>query len=180
MPTSSNRFASIRSITEVAANLTLVVAVALGMTVWLRNQNTSTRMHNTSVPVAVSQYPTLGKQIALPGVAWSPHKATLVVAISSACHFCVTSTPFYSEITHSTHVAPIVVVMPQGEQDARAFLQQHAITPNSIVSASLASIQVNATPTLMLVSPSGTVKQMWVGELNDTQKNEVFTALDHL
>jgi len=180
MPTSSNRLANIRSITEVAANLALVVAVAVGLTVWLRRPNTAALLHNTNGPVAVSQYPALGTQIVLPGVDWSPHKATLVVAISSACHFCVDSTPFYSEITHSTHVAPIIVVMPQGEQDARTFLEKYAITPRSVVSASLPSIQVNATPTLMLVSSSGTVKQTWVGELNDAQKHEVFTALDHL
>ena len=179
MPTSSSRLANIRSITEITANLTLVVAVAVGVTVWLRLPNTEGLFHNASVTGAVSQYPALGSHIALPGVDWSPHKATLVMAISSACHFCVDSAPFYSELTHSTHVAPVVVVMPQAEQDARAFLQAHEITPLSVVSASLASIQVNATPTLLLISSSGIVTREWVGELTNTQRHDVLESLDH-
>ena len=121
----------------------------------------------------------LGKQVVLPGVQWSSHRATLVVAISSACHFCIASTHFYSQITRSNHAAPVVVVMPQGEQDAQAFLSKHAIAPSSVVSASLASIQVNATPTLLLISPSGIVTKAWIGELTDTQQHEVIESLDH-
>jgi hypothetical protein len=179
VPTSSERFNKIRVITEFAANLALVVAVAVGVTVWLRRPNTAGPLHNMSVTGPISQYPTLGTQIVLPGVDWSAHKATLVVAISSACHYCIASTPFYSELTHSTHVVPIIVVMPQGEQDSQEFLREHAITPHSVVSASLASIQVNATPTLLLISASGIVKKAWVGELTNMQRHDVIESLDH-
>jgi hypothetical protein len=178
--TFSKRFNTIQRITEFAANLALVIAVAVGVTVWLRRPNTAGPSHNTSVAGPVSQYSTLGTQIVLPGVDWSAHKATLVVAISSACHYCVASTPFYSAITHSTHVAPIVVVMPQGEQDAQTFLSKHAISPRNVVSANLASIQVNATPTLLLVSSSGIVTKEWVGELTNTQRHDVIQSLDQI
>jgi hypothetical protein len=177
--TFSKRFNRIQRITEFAANLALIVAVAVGVTVWLRRPNTAGPLHNMSVTGPVSQYPTLGTQIVLPGVDWSAHKATLVVAISSACHYCVASTPFYSEITHSTHVAPIIVVMPQGEQDAQTFLREHAITPRSVVSASLSSIQVSATPTLLLISASGVVTKAWVGELTNMQRHDVIESLNH-
>jgi len=177
--TFSKPFTRIQRIVELAANLVIVVAVAVGATVWLRRPNTAGPLHNTSLTSPVSEYPTLGTQIVLPGVDWNAHKATLVVAISSACHYCVASTPFYSEITHSTHVAPIVVVMPQGEQDAQAFLREHSITPRSVVSASLASIQVSATPTLLLISPSGMVTKEWVGELTNMQRHDVIESLDH-
>jgi hypothetical protein len=147
--------------------------------VWLQRPNTAGPLSNPSVTrPPETKYSTLGTQIAIPGVDWSHHKATLVVAISSACHYCVASSPFYSEITHSTHVAPIVVVMPQGEQDAQTFLHEHAITPGSVVSASLASIQVSATPTLLLISSSGVVTKVWVGELTGTQKRDVVESLD--
>jgi hypothetical protein len=177
--TFSKRFNTIQRITEFAANLALVVAVAVGVTVWLRHPNTADPLHNISVSGPLSQYPSLGTQISLPGVDWSAHRATLVVAISSACHYCVASTPFYSEITHTNHLAPIVVVMPQGEQDAQAFLREHDITPHSVVSASLSNIQVSATPTLLLISASGMVTKAWVGELTTTQRNEVIESLDH-
>jgi hypothetical protein len=177
--TYSTRFNSIQRIVEFAANLALIVAVVIGATVWLRRPDTAGPLHNMSDARAISQYPTVGTQIVLPGVDWSAHKATLVVAISSACHYCVASAPFYSEITRSTHVAPIVVVMPQGELDAQAFLREHAITPHNLVSASLASIQVNATPTLLLISASGIVTKAWVGELTNIQRHDVIESLDH-
>jgi len=177
--TFSWRFDRIQRITEVAANLAIVLAIAIGVTVWLRRPNTAGPLQNASVRDSDSQYPTLGTRIVLPGIDWSGHKATLVVAISSACHYCVASSPFYSEMTRSTHVAPIVVVMPQGKQDAQAFLREHAITPRSVVSASLASIQVSGTPTLLLVSSSGMVTKAWVGELTNMQRHDVLESLDH-
>lgn len=177
--TFSKRFTTIQRIAEFAANFAIVVAVGVGVAVWLHRLNTTSPLYNPSVTGPISQYPTLGTRIVLPGVDWSAHKAMLVVAISSACHYCIASTPFYSEITHSTHVAPIVVVMPQGEQDAQAFLREYAVTSGSVVSASLASIQVSATPTLLLISSSGMVTKEWVGELTNMQRHDVLKSLDH-
>jgi hypothetical protein len=176
-----NRFNKIQRIAEFAANLAIIVAVIVGGIVWLSRPNTAGPLSNTSVtrPPETKYIPTLGTQIAIPGVDWSAHKATLVVAISTACHYCVASTPFYSEMTHSAHNAPIVVVMPQQEQDARSFLRKHDITPRSLVSANLASIQVSATPTLLLISSSGMVTKEWVGELTNIQRHEVIESLDH-
>jgi hypothetical protein len=171
---------TIQRIAELAANLAIIVAVIVGVTVWLHRPNTAGPLSNTSVTrPSETKYSTLGTQIAIPGVDWSTHKATLVVAISAACHYCVASTPFYSEMTHSAHVAPIVVVMPQEEQDARTFLREHDIKPGGVVSANLASIQVSATPTLLLISSSGIVTKEWVGELTNRQRNEVIESLDH-
>jgi hypothetical protein len=177
---SSTRLAHIRSITEIAANLTLIAAVAVGITVWLRSPNRVGLVHDTHITPAANQNPAPGTKIDLPGVDWSAHKATLVVAISSACHFCVNSTPFYSQITHANHAAPVVVVMPQDKHEAQTFLRGHAITPSTVVSADLANIQVAATPTIMLISSSGTVTKSWVGELTEAQQKQVIESLDHV
>ena len=180
MLTSPKQFNKFQRIAEFAANLAIIVAVIVGVTVWLRRPNRADPLPNASITRSPeTKYSTLGTQIAIPGVDWNAHKATLVVAISTACHYCVASTPFYREMTHSVHVAPIVVVMPQREQDARTFLREHDITPRSVVSANLASIQVSATPTLLLISSSGIVTKEWVGELTNIQRHEVIESLDH-
>jgi hypothetical protein len=179
MLTSPKRFNKIQRIAEFAANLAIIVAVVVGVSVWLRRPNTVGPLSNTSVTRSDTiKYSALGTQMAIHGVDWSTHKATLVVAISAACHYCVASAPFYSEMTHSAHVAPIVVVMPQEEQEARTFLREHDIKPGGVVSANLASIQVSATPTLLLISSSGIVTKEWVGELTNKQRNEVIESLD--
>ena len=117
--------------------------------------------------------------MSLPGVDWKAQPSTLVVAIWSGCPHCVNESAFYSELTRSAHRVPIVTVMPQPEQIAQSFLDQHGIKPAKTVSADLRSIQVQVTPTLLLVSSSGLVQQAWVGELDDKQQHEVFTAVDH-
>jgi hypothetical protein len=178
MATHSDRLVKIRQIIEITANLALITAVVMGLTVFLHRPSSTNvgNIANNSPPL--SQNPPVGTRIDLPGVDWRAHKATLVVAISSACHYCVNSTPFYSQITHSAHQAPVVVVMPQGQVEAKAFLQQHSITPNVTVSADLTNIQVQATPTLLLISSSGTITRSWVGELTETQKKQVVDALN--
>ncbi len=170
MQISSDRVRRIRVITEFAANLTLLIAVPLAVTLWLRQPKAAFPLVPISLAGAATQNPEVGTKINLPGVTWRSHPATLVMAISSACHFCVESTPFYSQITGSPHAAPIVVVMPQQQPEARAFLLDHAITPSSTVSLDLGQIRVGGTPTLLLVSSSGTVTKSWVGELSETQQ----------
>ncbi|HMH14158.1 MAG TPA: hypothetical protein VK578_13730 [Edaphobacter sp.] len=180
MATHSDRFVKIRQIIEITANLALITAVVVGLTVFLRHPSSANVGNIANINAPLSQNPPVGTKIDLPGIDWRAHKATLVVAISSACHYCVNSTPFYSQITHSAHHAPVVIVMPQGQEEARAFLQQHSITPNNTVSTDLANIQVQGTPTLLLISSSGTITRSWVGELTETQKKQVIDALNQI
>lgn len=64
MFTSPERFDRVRRITEFAANLAIIAAIAVGVTVWLRRPSTVGPLHNTSVTGPVSQYSTLGTRIA--------------------------------------------------------------------------------------------------------------------
>jgi hypothetical protein len=176
---SADRWHKFRVITEVTANLTLVVAVAVGVAAWLRPPKGGLPLNQINLAGAWMENAAVGTKIDLPGVVWSSHRATLVVAISSTCHYCLESAPFYSRITRSNHAAPIVIVMPQEQSEAKAFLLEHAIAPSSTVSLALNKIQVEGTPTLFLVSSSGTVTKSWVGELSKTQQQQVLESLDH-
>jgi len=178
MLVSSSQWHRVRVITEVAANLTLVVAVAIGVAVWLRGPKQAPPTSQIDRNRSSMENTAVGTKIDLPGVVWSAHQATLVVAISSTCHYCLESAPFYSKITRSNHDAPIVVVMPQEQSEAKAFLLEHAIAPSSTVSLALNKIQVEGTPTLFLVSSSGTVTRSWVGELSTTQQQQVLDLLN--
>jgi len=179
MTSYSERFAKARQIVELTANIALIAAVVVGLTIYVQ------RLHSPGTNMAAINAPgpqpsSVGMKVDLPGVDWKAHKATLVVAISSNCHYCVNSTPFYSQITHTASKTPIVVVMPQDQDEARSFLQRHSITPTKTVSSDLANIQVQATPTLLLVSPSGTVTRSWVGELSEVQRQQVVEALNQI
>jgi hypothetical protein len=179
MGVSSERFTKVRQIIEITANIALIPAVGVGLTVFLHRPSAAHIEANANISSPLLSPPN-GTKIYLPGIDWRAHKATLVVAISSACHYCMNSAPFYSQITHSTHQVPVVVVMPQGQKEAKTFLQQHSITPNNIVSEDLTNIQVQGTPTLLLISSSGTVTRSWVGELTETQRQQVVDALNQI
>ena len=136
----------------------ILCALVLGGLVWLHRVATSSSQTATCGS-SVHPAPLPGTPITLHGVDWSVQPSTLVVAISSACPHCVNNSSFYSDITRSAHRIPIVIVMPQSKQTAQSFLDEHSITPSRTISADLRNIQVDVTPTLMLVSPSGIVKQ---------------------
>ena len=170
---------SLQWITEIAANVVIVFALVVGGLVWLHRVATGSSQ-TAACGSSAHLAPLPGTPVTLPGVDWRAQPSTLVVAISSACPHCVNESSFYSDITHSAHRTPILIVMPQQTQTAQSFLDEHSITPSRTISADLRSIQVNVTPTLMLVSPSGVVKQAWVGELDDKQRREILNALDHL
>ncbi len=164
---------------ESLANAAIVVSVVVGLLVWLGG----IRSGKGAAPPSGDRFraemstSVVGDRIELPGVAWGDHPATLVVAISSSCHFCVASTPFYSELTRSAHVIPIVVAMPETQPAAIAFLRVHAIRPNDTVSVPLPSIDVAGTPTLLLVSSTGTITKSWVGELSRAQQQQVLQTV---
>ena len=176
---SSDRFRRVRVILEVVSNVAIVIAVVVGVSVWLRHPHIANFLLRADSAPAASENSAVGTRIDMPGVDWSTHPETLVLAISSACHFCIQSTPFYSKITRSSHVAPIIVAMPQDMGTAQRFLRQHAITPSSTVSIPLTSLQVQGTPTLLLVSSTGRITRSWVGELSNSQQKQVLESLDH-
>ncbi len=178
-PSPGTAFHRLSGIAEIAANVVIICAVFFtGFMWWHQAAKGSSQVAACGSTVHPAPLP--GTRISLPGVDWSSHPSTLVVAISSTCPHCVNSSSFYSKLTRSAHRNPVVVVMPQSEETARSFLARSSITPSRMISANLSSIQVSVTPTLVLVSSSGVVKQTWVGELDDSQRREVLTVLDHL
>jgi hypothetical protein len=168
----------LRRLTEIAANIVIVCAVIFCAIVWLHHDRTSSPA--TACGPSAAQAPLPGTPVTLPGVDWRSQASTLVVAISSACPHCLKESSFYSEITRTAHRVPIFVVMPQPKQAAQSFLDEHDIKPSGTISDNLRDMQVQVTPTLLLVSSSGVVKQTWVGELDARQRLEVLRVLDHL
>ncbi len=111
---------------------------------------------------------------------WAKSEKTLVMALSTTCHFCAESTPFYQKLvgqkTGRSDVR-LVAVMPQPVEDARHYLTEHAISVDEVRQASLNSIKVRGTPTLLLVDNGGVVVRSWVGKLPPDKEKEVVDAV---
>ena len=160
---------------EKAANVSMILAVAVFLVLVSRGELARHRLPDTSPKALV------GKTLNLPGVHFPQDRDSLVLAISSSCHFCKESLPFYRELgERSDGRLNLVAVMPQTEPEARSYIQGAAVRATQVVSANLDSIGVRATPTILLVNGAGKVQNAWVGLLDEkAQQSLLAVVLPH-
>ena len=119
----------------------------------------------------------IGKTITLPGVPFSKTRNSLVVVVSTACHFCKDSLPFYKQLGEKAcGRLNMIAVLPQSEVEAQKFLQDAGVHATQVVSASLDSIGINGTPTVLLVNEKGKIKRAWIGKLDEKGQESLLTA----
>jgi len=114
----------------------------------------------------------------LPGVDWAKNGRTLVLALSTQCHFCTDSLPFFQQVSKDSgcHVK-LLAVLPQNKSDSGQFLSNGGVRVDEVRQASMDSIGVRGTPTLLLVDEKGTVTDEWQGKLSHEQEEQVLSEL---
>lgn len=131
-------------------------------------------------PAAASAQPQVGmnmKQL-LPGVDWAKNGRTLVLAISTQCHFCTESAPFFQRIDKErAKDLKLVAVLPQAVDEGRKYLEGEGVQVDDVKQATLNAIGVTGTPTLLLVDNTGKVSQVWQGKLQPSGEEKVIAAL---
>ncbi len=75
---------------EIASNLAILLAAILAVAWFAKNY----RMNSTQPPPTVA----VGENVALQGVDWKANGASLVLAVSTQCHFCSESGSFYQHL----------------------------------------------------------------------------------
>lgn len=110
-------------------------------------------------------------------VNWKQNGQTLVLAISTSCHFCTDSAPFYQALVKRKKETRVVAVLPQPVEEGRAYLEKLGISVDEIRQLSLDRMGVRGTPTLLLVDASGAVKDSWVGKLSPEKETDVLSRL---
>jgi|SRR5579859_1580759 len=120
-----------------------------------------------------------GEKLRIPGVEWSNSQRTLVLALSTHCHFCTASGDFYKRLQPVAAACgvPIVAVLPQPTDEARSYLLNLGVSLPVVKQAPLASVSVSATPTLMVVNSEGVVTDSWTGQLSAELEKEVLSRL---
>jgi len=112
------------------------------------------------------------------GVNWGKNGRTLVLAVSTQCHFCRESTPFYRKLRDKAGKSlKIVAVLPQPAAEAAQFFKNEGVKVDQVVQAGPESIGVKGTPTMLLVDGAGTVTKLWVGKVHPEQEQGVLAAL---
>ena len=113
---------------------------------------------------------------ALPGVDWAGNKRTVFLALSTQCHYCTESAPFFRRIQKETGLK-MLAVLPQAVDESRKYLNGEGVQVDDVKQATLSAIGVSGTPTVLLVDNAGKVANVWQGKLPPDQEGQVLAAL---
>jgi hypothetical protein len=154
------------------ANISIICLAIVGITMWGKRliQNAD----NSSSRV-ISQIK-IGSRISLPDVDWELKNRTLLLMLSTTCHFCSESAGFYNQIvaeTRSKGRIGLIAVFPQDIISATNYLDKIGVPLHLVHQASFVALGVPGTPTLILVSNKGIVENVWTGSLSVEKQREV-------
>jgi hypothetical protein len=155
---------------ETTANVAIIVAAVVFTIVAVQHFRSGPNQQVPHIPV--------GAKFALQGVNWQDNNKNLVLGLSTGCHFCSESAPFYRELVQyckEQHVRT-VAVFPQEPAAAEAYLKSEGVQVDEIRQAQLTNIGINGTPTLLLINEAGVVKDVWIGKLPGKDEKEVLAA----
>lgn len=159
---------------ELVANIAIVI-VALLIGVFFIKQYRSPDAASASVKAVAS-----GTKISVPDVDWAKNQQTMLVVLAPGCHFCSESAPFYKKLLQETQKrgqTKMMAVFPQGSSGDQKYMQDMGVPVDEVKFASLDSLGVTGTPTLLLVNSEGVVTDLWVGQLAPDKEQEVLSRL---
>jgi hypothetical protein len=155
---------------EIAANVAIICVCMLIAVVGVKR-------YLLPSPASAFSTPSKGTRLSVPGFDWSRSDRTLVMVLSTQCHFCSESAEFYKKLLPeaTTRGTQIVAVLPQSPEESRLYLTSLGLpTSNvSIQQEGATGIHVSGTPTIILADNKGLVVRAWVGKLAPSGETEV-------
>lgn len=117
-----------------------------------------------------------GTKLSVPGVEWGKNERTLLLVLSTSCHFCTESAPFYQRLAQEKGKkggVGLVAVLPQSVGESQKYLNDLGVSVDDIKQAGFDAVQVRGTPTLIMADRTGAVVESWVGKLPVEKEVEV-------
>src|SRR5215469_745577 len=120
--TEGNKKSGLSKKIEMAANIGIVITAVLVVILFVRNYT-----HRQGDP---ERTVALGSKFALKNVSWQANDKTLVFGVSTTCHFCTESAPFYRKLVEACKQQHVhtVAVLPQPLAEAQAYLASEGVT----------------------------------------------------
>ena len=158
---------------EMTANIAIVlVAVLLGAVIVNKFVLAKPRGLPKEIPV--------GSKVGLDDIAWAEHEKNILLILQKGCHFCTESAPFYQKLTQATtnrKDIKVIAVLPQKQDEGKAYLTENGVIIDDVRQASLDSMGLAGTPTLIIADQNGKVTHSWVGKLQATEEDKVLALL---
>lgn len=109
---------------------------------------------------------------------------TLLMFLSSKCGYCTASMPFYTKLAevrrNSTGATRLAALSAEPREVLEAYLQHHEVVVDAAIGLSpgdFRKMKVRGTPTLILASRDGTVRNVWIGKLGEEEEVAVLAAV---
>jgi hypothetical protein len=163
----------LRKYVEVGSNIAILIVCALIAYVAI-TRFILPKPHDNSI-----SGPTVGSKLNIPEFDLGQKKQGIVLAISTQCHFCTESMPFYSQLVASAQArgTAVIAVLPQAIDESHVYLNAHGLNIQNIKQMQLDRIGVSATPTILLIRGAGLIEGVWVGKLPATSQAEVLARI---
>ena len=163
---------------EVTANLSIIVVALLLCVVLVKSYIVPAPIRQpTAEPANMGTGIKRGDAAPVSGIDWQKNGKTLLMVLSTTCHFCTKSSPFYQRLVKEHGDARLVALVPQSADEGQSYLRRLRVEVDDVRQASLGDIGVRGTPTLILVDGGGAVADVWVGALTPDKENEVISRL---
>lgn len=164
---------------EVAANLSIIVVAVLLCVVLVKSYviPAPAAQQAGGEPAGTRGAIKRGDAVAVSGVDWQKNGKTLLLALSTACHFCTESGPFYQRIVRERGDTRLVALLPQAEEEGQAYLRSLGVGIDEVRHVGFRDMGLTGTPTLLLVDEKGVVSDVWVGALPPNKEAEVMSRL---
>ncbi|HEX8565936.1 MAG TPA: hypothetical protein VF648_09725 [Pyrinomonadaceae bacterium] len=164
---------------ETVANIA-VILVCLLLFGFLINKWFNSKQNQSANSLPAEKNIPAGTKINLPEIDWSKNGRTLLVVLQKGCRFCTESGGFYQRLVNETANytdLKLVAILPQKQEDSKAYLSQLGVNINEIRQSTLSALGVAGTPTLILIDDQGKVVNSWVGRLPEIGEKSVLAAL---
>jgi hypothetical protein len=121
----------------------------------------------------------VGEELRIPRSGEQSDDRTLVLALSTNCHFCSESAPFYQNVLSrlAARKVRVVAVFPQSTSEASEYLKRLNLQIPNVQQVNFRQVRVPGTPTLILLDQHSVVTNVWVGKLMSEQEAEVLSKL---
>ncbi|HXO06070.1 MAG TPA: hypothetical protein VN884_10635 [Candidatus Sulfotelmatobacter sp.] len=164
---------------ETTANVATIIVAVLLSTVLIKLY-VFPHTAASNAPIVSAPEVTRGKSVDghLVGVDWAKNHRTLVLAISTTCHFCKDSVPFYRKLAAVEKEVKTVAVLPQPVTEAQQYFSSAGLHVDDVRQVPLNTLGVRETPTLLLVNDAGVVTDVGAGKLEPSQETQVLATLE--
>jgi len=135
------------------------------------------RMSRASRQAASVPPDPVGRPLQLSGVDWGAAPVTVLLHISSTCHFCNESMPFYQRLAAVRHQPGSRMALVVSSQDPVSVMENHLVEENvavdKVLHARLDSVGVRGTPTALILDSQGIVRRAFRGKLDASREKEL-------